>query len=379
MNRSYPLRRFLIRATPLAALALLTACTQVTESPAASPAPQVQGETLRFTDGKAPSDVRVVTVAPQGRVQVAAPGRLAWDEDHTSRVYAPYAGRIERLLASVGQRVVRGQALAEVASADIGQAQADARKAEADLSVARAAAQRAGELAQGGVIARKDLQQAEADLARAEAEAARAHARLRQYGVAADRVNQSLALTAPLAGIVVERNANPGAEVRSDVQGPPLFTISEPSSLWAVIDLDERQLGALQPGMTLALRAAAWPEQHFEARVMWIDAAVDPASRTVKVRARVPNPEGKLKAEMFVSAEFAVELALPRLPADAVLQRGDDAVVLAQTGPGRYERRRVRVSADGSGGWLVREGLRAGEQVVVAGGLYLDQLLDAAR
>ncbi len=352
------------------------------EPAAAAPQPTIAGEMISFPGNQDPPTLRLVTVASPTDHQVMLTGRLAWDEDHTARVYAPYAGRIDKLLASVGQRIKRGQALAAMSSADVGQAQADLHKAEADQALGGKAVARTHDLVEAGVVARKDLEQAEADLARSNAEAARARARLAQYGVTAKvpgAVNLAFMLSAPLAGVVVERNSNPGAEVRTDVQGQPLFTISEPASLWATIDVDESQLALVPIGQTLLLTTAAWPEREFSATVLSVGAAVDPASRTVKVRARVPNGTGQLKAEMFVNASVAQRGSLPLVPADAVFLRGEGSVLFVQRGPGKFERREVKLRPAGPQAWSVLQGVAVGERVVVGGGLYLNQMLDAGK
>jgi len=363
----------------MASVAMLLLGCSKPEPSAPEARPTIAGELVTFPGNRDPATLRIATVAGPGDHPVTLPGRLAWDEDHTSRVYAPYAGRVERLLVGVGERVRQGQALAMLSSADIGQAQADLHKAEADQLLARATLSRVRDLVEGGVIARKDLDQAEAELTRSGAEAARARARLAQYGVAAGAVNQTLTLSAPLAGLVVERNSNPGAEVRSDVAGAALFTISDPATLWATIDVDETQLALLRPGQSIALVTAAWPDQRFEAKVLNIGAAVDPASRTVKVRARVANADGRLKAEMYVSAQVAASGGLPLVPVDAVFLRGERLGVFVAKGSGRFERREVKVRAAGPQSWQVVSGLAAGEQVVVGGALYLNQLLDAVK
>lgn len=357
---------------------LLSGCAK-TEEAKPAPEPSVSGDTVSFPEQKDPAGVRLATVGGNAGVAITVPGRLTWDEDRTTRVFAPYAGRIERLRAAVGQSVKRGQPLADVASADIGQAQAELHKAAADLSLSRSNLERVRELAEAGVVARKDLQQAEADQARAQAESARAQARLSQYGVAAKSVTQAFSLNAPIDGVVVERNANPGAEVRTDVQGPPLFTISDPSSLWAVLDLDETQLAAFKVGDSVELRSTAWPDMEFKARIISVAAAVDPVSRTVKVRAVAPNPRAQLKAEMFITATASLPVALPVVPADAVFLRGEKSFLFIQRGPGRFERREVRLRGAGPQSWMVLQGANAGERVVVGGGLYLNQLLDAGK
>ena len=363
--------------------ASLAGCSKTEVSPPEA-RPTLAGAVISFPGDQDPPTLRLATVASPADHPVLLPGRLAWDEDHTSRVFAPYAGRVERLLVTVGQRVRRGQALAVLSSADIGQAQADLHKAEADQALNRGSLARVRDLVEGGVIARKDQDQAEADLARSSAEANRARARLAQYGVSGvsgvsgGAVTQSLTLTAPLAGLVVERNSNPGAEVRTDVAGTPLFTLSDPATLWATLDLDESQLALLKPGQTVELVTAAWPDQVFSATVLNIGAAVDAASRTVKVRARVANPDGRLKAEMFVNARVAAHGGLPLVPADAVFLHGEQSSVFVPRGKGRFERRDVTVRAAGPQFLQVVAGLAAGDKVVVGGALYLNQLLDAA-
>ena len=277
-------RRLWLTALACALAPLLVACGRPQEAPAAAPPPAkptLSGETIQFPGEKDPPTLRFVEVAKPSDHVVQLPGRLAWDDDRTSRVYAPYAGRIERLLVAAGQRVQRGQALALLSSADIGQAQADLHKAQVDAGLARSAGARVRDLVEGGVMARKELEQSEADQARSGAEVARARARLAQYGVSADAVNQSITLRSPLDGVVVDRSGNAGGEVRNDVQGTALFTITDPRSLWATIDIDETQLALLQPGQQLMLATAAWPDQRFAATVTSVGASVDPASRTV--------------------------------------------------------------------------------------------------
>ena len=376
---SRPHRPCLWRLLPaFCALLWLSACSHPEEPKPQAP-PSVQGATVSFPDQKAPKDIRLEAVAAESEYAISVPGRLGWDEDRTARVYAPYAGRVERVRVALGDVVTKGQPLADVSSSDIGQAQADLHKAQADQSVARAAVERARELAQAGVIAQKDLQQSEADLARNAAEIGRAKARLVQYGIGSSAVTQGLLIASPLNGVVVERNINGKAEVRSDVQGQPLFTISDPGSLWAGIDVDETHLASFHVGQSIQLQAAAWPERSFAATVTSISESVDPNSRTVKVRAKVPNGERLLKAEMFVTARVSQRQSAPIVPADAVLLSGDRLYVFVQSAPGRFERRAIRARSAGPQAWLVSQGVAPGDKVVVGGALYLEQLIEAAR
>ena len=356
----------------------LAACSKP-EAVVEVPLPTAQGNTLGFPGNKDPLDIRTVVVGSEGDQKTTVTGRLGWDEDRTARIFAPFSGRIERLRVSVGDRVRKGQALADVTSGDIGQAQAEYHKANADLALATASATRIRELVTDGIVARKDLAQAEADLARGNAEKDRTRAKLAQYGVSADAVTQGFSLVSPVDGTVVERNANAKGEVRSDVQGAPLFVISNSSSLWASLDVGETQLSRFKPGLKLDLQAVAWPDESFAGTVLTLGESVDPATRMIKVRLRVPNEDRRLKAEMYVSATLKQTASLPSVPTDAVYAKGNESFAFVHTGPGKYERRAVKVRTAGPKTWLVLDGLQNGDRVVVGGGVFLDQALTVAQ
>jgi cobalt-zinc-cadmium efflux system membrane fusion protein len=145
------------------------------------------------------------------------------------------------------------------------------------------------------------------------------------------------------------------------------------------LDVDETRLAAFKTGVRIELQAAAWPDERFPATVTYVAESVDATSRTVKVRARVANPDHKLKAEMYVNAVLQTTGAQPQLPADAVFLRGNQSYAFVQQAPGRFERREVQVRSAGPQSLLVLSGIQGGDRVVVGGGLYLNQLMDAAK
>jgi cobalt-zinc-cadmium efflux system membrane fusion protein len=275
--------------------------------------------------------------------------------------------------------------LASLASPDYGAAQADAAKARADVDFSRKTLARQRELLDLGVAARKDFEQAEADAARSQAELARAQARVALYGGAAagPGVDQKLALRATLAGVVVERNLNPGQEVRPDQTGPgvpPLFVISDPATLWVQIDAREAEAGTLRRGAAFELEVPALPGQRFEGRVTAVADAIDPNSRTIKVRGYVPNANRLLRAEMLATARFERSLGSGvMLPAQAVRLTGSKHSVFVQTAPGVFEPREVRLAWQGPQQVLVSRGLEVGEQVVSSNMLLLARMYRLAQ
>ena len=365
----------------LTLLTLFAGCQDKTEPVAAAPLPIIENNQLRYPSGHPQLKLLVTEAAKEARTfEVELPARLVWNEERTQRIYPAFAGRVSRIVADVGQRVGAGQVLAELASPEFGAAQADTSRAQADALLARQALQRQKELFDAGVVARKDLEQAQADAARAQAEVDRAQARTRLYGSSAG-VNQMLGLRSDMAGTVVERNLNPGQELRPDSSGnAPLFVVTDPSSLWLQIDAHEADVRDLRPGAKVQLMVPVLGEQPFEAIVNAVTDQIDPGTRTIKVRASVANPKRLLKSEMLGKVRYARTVGESvEVPAAAVFLRDKEHYVFVQNAAGVFEPRDVKVLVDGAQKVLLSEGLKAGEQVVVQNGLLLARELRIAR
>ncbi|HZY17285.1 MAG TPA: efflux RND transporter periplasmic adaptor subunit [Ramlibacter sp.] len=358
----------------LAATLALAACrpapAESAAAPAAPAAPVLEGRQLRFPPGHPQlAQLPTVAAAPARSVPVELPARLVWNEDRTQRLFPAFAGRVVRIGADVGQPVRRGAVLAELASPDFGIAQADTAKAQVDARLAQKTLARQRELFEAGVIARKDLEQAEAEAARSQADLQRAEARTRLYGGgAAAAVDQRLSLVAGIAGVVVERNLTPGQELRPEQSGPgvpPLFVLSDPTSLWVQIDARETEAGVLQPGAAFELVVPSLPGEKFQGQVLAAADAIDPNTRTIKIRGLVANPGRKLKAEMLATARIDRPAgAGVVVPAQAVTLRGSQHAVMVQVQPGVFEPREVVLGWQGPTEVVVRQGLAPGEQVV---------------
>jgi len=301
--------------------------------------------------------------------------RLALADDLTARIFPPLAGRVVSLQASIGDTVKTGAPLAILDAPDFGQAIADLRKAEADSNQKRQALSRAEILFHGDALARRDLESAEADAHASNAEVERARLRLANLAPAGSKIEgQRLVLRAPLAGIVVDRQANPGTEVRPDAANP-LFIISDLRRLWLNIDLPEKATALAKPGEAVYFTLDAYPGVDFAGRVDRVGAIVDPTTRRIPVRAVVDNADGRLKPEMFARATLSAPDAakVVRLPVSALLTGGLSTHVFVQVGPRDFERRIVTVARqDAEFAYLTPESaVKPGEIVVVRGAILL--------
>lgn len=368
--------------TSILALALAAAMPACGPKPAAPVAEQVPHPVLRGQQLQFPANhpqlaqLGIVEARAASEVVVELPARFVWNEDHTQRLYPAFAGRVERILADVGQSVRPGMPLAQLASPEFGAAQADTAKAQADARLAQRNLARQRELFEAGVVARKDFELAEADVARTNAELQRAEARTRLYGgVSGGGVDQRFALTAGITGVVVERNLNPSQELRPDAAGagvPPLFVVSNPSSLWVLIDARETEADALRPGATFELVVPSLSGRKVEGRVLAAGDFIDPATRTLRVRGIVANPDRQLKAEMLATARVQRKMAHGVVvPAGAIKLEGVQHSVMVQVAPGAFESRDVKVGAQGPAEAVVTAGLQPGDKVVVGNMLLL--------
>ncbi len=298
-------------------------------------------------------------------------GRIVFDENTTSRISSPLTGRVLHVLAGAGDSVKRGAPLLQIDAPDLANAEADQHKALSEETRKRLAYERATRLHDNEVIARKELEAAEADYVQAQADARRAAARLRNLQ-ASGHENGKFALRAPLAGTVVERNVNPGQEVRPDLERP-LFLLTDIQRLWVVADVPEKQLSHVHVGQTVTVESDAWPEQQFGARVERVGVAVDPVTRRVQVRCALSNPEGKLKPEMFVRVAFLAdgERRGIRVHNGSLVTDGIYTAVFVETHPGTFEKRRVTLALRGNDHSFVDTGLSEGERVVTEGALLL--------
>lgn len=353
----------------------LFACEKAKEAVPES-APKITGNTIVFSaDSAQLKNIQTIKVdAPRER-ELQIPGRLTWDEERTVRVFTPFAGRVTRIVANLGQQVEMGQALAELTSPDFGQAQADARKAEADLATKMSQLGRVKELAAAGVVAAKDLQQAEADQKAADAESRRATARVALFG-GGNNVDQRFVLKSPLAGVVVEKTINPGQELRPDQPTAPQFVVTDPTKLWVQLDANESDLKSLKAGTTIVMANSQYPDDTFAGELKQVSDFIDPVARTLKLRGTVPNADRRLKAEMFVSARIVVPKGEnPTVAEKAVFLDGLRRFVFVKTAAGSFTRRGVRVGPSYGDVLPVLSGLSEGDEVVVSGALYLQQML----
>jgi membrane fusion protein, copper/silver efflux system len=177
--------------------------------------------------------------------------------------------------------------------------------------------------------------------------------------------------SAPRDGIVLERNAVEGMRAQP---GSVLFRVADTSVVWAMVDVAERDLGAIAVGQPVAIKARSFAGRKFQGKTSVIYPQVNRETRTARVRIELPNSDLALLPDMYVDAEIDTGSPEPVLsiPDSAVLDTGSKQAVLVDKGQGRFEPRDVKLGQRGAGYVEVREGLGAGEPVVVSANFLID-------
>jgi cobalt-zinc-cadmium efflux system membrane fusion protein len=331
------------------------------------------------------------------RAEYVTEGKVAVDEDRSTPVFSPYAGRVTKLLAKPGESVKQGQPLFTIEAADTVQAQNDFITAMTSLNKARSSVdlsdiqfKRAKDLYEGHAIPLKDYQQAEAtqvqarnDLRSSTTALEAARNKLRILGFTDETINafqdkgainREITIHAPIAGTVVQRKIGPGQYVNSGASDP-VFVIGDLSTVWLTAFVRESDAAAVCIGQDITVNVMALPGRPLTAKINYVAAAIDPGTRRLLVRATIDNKDGLLKPEMFANVTIysAGDRAAPAVPKQALIYEGDRVRIWVARDDKSVELRQIKIGLINGNLVEVTSNLKPGEQIVTKGSLFIDR------
>ncbi|MFL6948887.1 MAG: efflux RND transporter periplasmic adaptor subunit [Xanthobacteraceae bacterium] len=320
---------------------------------------QDDGKTVKVSLDKVQrSGVRTEAIEARAIIRpVRAVGTVEHDETRLTIVTMRSEGFIEDLFVSrTGQHVHAGEPLFRIYSPDI-------QRAQVDLMVAVRSVQR-------GVLGSDADRQLEG-----------AMQRLRNLGVPESRIREvrekganprTIDWPSPATGEVIVKRIINGQRV---MPGDELYRIADHSHVWIIADVAEGDLAAIKVGTRATVAVRAYMAQPIEGMVTFIYPVLRAETRTARVRIEVPNPDGRLKIDMYADVVFqagAEEAPVIAVPTSAVIDSGTRQVVLVAKGEGRFEPRPVKLGRRGENYVEVLEGLSKGEEVVTSATFLID-------
>lgn len=330
------------------------------------------GTMVKLKSADLSTKVGIETVKAEERPhgpEVLAVARIVYDASKVARMNARSPGVVRELRVDVGAKVTKGQTLAVIESAAVGEDRGRLLAARARLEAARSAAQRETDLLEKGISARKDVEQAVQEREAAAADVTAAEAAVGAVGGAGGS-GGSYGLTSPIDGVVVRRDVAVGQTVD---QGPSLFDVVDSSAMWAEIEVAEQDVASVTQGQRVTLTVDALPERTFGGTVDYVAPEIDARTRTAHVRVALKNDDAALRANMFGQARIAVgrERASVMVPRSAVQRAKEVHLVFVKRATGEYEARRVRLGLEEGELVEIIKGVTTGEEVVTTGSFLL--------
>ncbi len=333
----------------------------------------------------------------QFRAEHATEGKIAVNEDSSTPIFSPFAGRVTKLLVKPSDKVERGQPLFIVEATDTVQGLNDfvaalgaLNSARSKLNLAQIVEKRANDLYAGKAVPLKDWQQSQNDLTTAQNDVRSAetaleavHNRLRILGRSEEQISAfqetrqisaDTPINSPIAGTVVQRKVGPGQYISTGASDP-VFVIGDLSTVWLMAFVRETEASGVAVGQEIAFSLLAMPGSQFKARIDYVAAAIDPATRRLLVRATIDNKDGLFKPEMFANVTIYSGGERPSVgvPKQALIYEGERVRLWVAHDDKSIELRNIQPGLTNGDLVEVRTNLKAGEKIVTRGSLFIDR------
>ncbi len=384
------MKKNILSVIAMTTIVLLASCgkgEKVSETPMKPSAPvTTPGQAVIAADSPQLAQIRVepvkMSMVPVNTL--SSPGKVEANANRLAHVSLQLTGRVTAVYAKIGDFVRQGQPLLTVESADADaavstslQALASVTQSKSALAKAQLDLSRQKDLFEHGAVPQKEVLngeavvvQMQAGVEQAQAAAEQSRRRLQILGISPGNFGQRVTVNSPISGKVLELSVANG-EFRNDLS-VPLMTIADLSSVWVTSDVPETAIRLVKTGEPARIQLSAYPGETFLGRVTLIGDVVDQQTRTVKVRAEMPNPGGRLKPEMFGNIQLAEHTELrPTVPAAAIVATDGKAIVWREIRRGVFEKVIVTLGAQTGDRVAVVSGLTAQDRIVVDGVMLL--------
>jgi membrane fusion protein, heavy metal efflux system len=290
-------------------------------------------------------------------------GKIEANEDKWVKVYPVVGGLVEEMKVQLGDYVTRGQTLAIIKSGEIADYQSQLTYAQSSVKMAEKTLESKRALYKSGLTTENEVVNAETDLEKAAADLKKMEQTNSLYGT---NKSAQQTITAPVSGYVIEKNITDKMQYKAD-GSQPFFIIANLEEVWVMANVFETDIAKIKTGYDADVNVIAYKDKTFTGKVDRIFTILDPQSRVMKVRIKVPNKNNLLKPEMF--AQITIKYndntnQLPAIPSKAVIFDKNRNYVMVYKDKCNIETRGIEIFEVAGNTTYIKSGLKEGEKII---------------
>ncbi|HTL80588.1 MAG TPA: efflux RND transporter periplasmic adaptor subunit [Bacteroidia bacterium] len=302
--------------------------------------------------------------------ELSLTGKISFDESKVGKVFPLVGGNVVRVDVALGDKVTKGECMAEIRSAEISDVQTQYLEALNNEALAKKNLDIANELFSTHVNSETQVLAVKNEYLAAQAESNRLKQELAVYGASTSNADGIYHVFAPMDGFVVEKNVNEAMEIRPD-NGTNIFTVSSLNTVWVLADVYESDLAKISLGEEVEVTTLAYSDKIFKGTISQVGNLLDPESKTMKIRVALDNPDGLLKPEMFavVNVHVGTPVKKVSVSSKALIFDNNRYYMMVKKSDGIFEKRVVQPGTKHGDQIFVEDGLKDGEIVITEGSL----------
>lgn len=295
-------------------------------------------------------------------------GKIAADNNRLAHVFPIVSGNVLKIYVELGDQVKQGQVLATVRSSEVAEYERERMDALNDVALDEKNLQVAKDLLAGKLASEKDVLAAERELEKSKAELKRINEVYAIYNLQSGALYN---ITAPISGFIIEKSINQNELIRSD-EGDNVFSIAQIDEVWVLANVNESEIGLINPGVDAEILTISYPDRVFKGKVDRTFNILDPSTKAMKVRIKMPNADHALKPEMSATVKLKYDetFTLPSVPSAAVVFDKSKYWVMVYKDKDNIETRQVEIFRE-LGGITYLTGVEPGEIVFVKNQLLI--------
>ena len=289
-----------------------------------------------------------------------------------AEIVPPFAGRITQSFVKLGQKVNIGSPLFAISSPEYFNAQKDYFEAQQEYSLSNLNLKRQKDLLQHGVGIQRVVEEAKTDYETKKSALENASAALKVFNINPSnlKLGQPLVVSSPIKGEIITSNIVIGQYIKEEAE--PIATIAELNKVWIAGQIKEKDLGFINKLREVTIQADAFPTKNITGKIFHVNEMVDEDTRSVEVLVECDNSDKILKPGMYVNVHFKNEPEETlTVPTKAIYQVNDDQFVFVQIDKNKFVKKKVQTKDISKDKTEIKNGINAGENVVIEGGIYL--------